>query len=36
METLPLIFMLSTQVTITVITVYFFVRVLKAKKTDKT
>ncbi len=34
METLPLIFMLTTQITVTSITIYFFVRVLKAQKTD--
>jgi hypothetical protein len=31
METVPLIFMLITELTITSITVYFFVRVLKNK-----
>jgi hypothetical protein len=34
MDTIPLIFMIVTELTITTITVYFFVRVLKAKKTN--
>ena len=35
MDTIPLIFMITTELVITAITVYFFVRVLRTKKPNE-